>query len=112
MITYKYKNHAVRSEQWRYIRYENGDEELYHNAVDPYEWTNLATMAQYDPIKAELAKWLPKTDAPWPQQAMDKSSRAAKKGRQEGTKPGESDRRPVNVNLRPGWHALTTRSGG
>ena len=90
VMTYKYKNHAVRSEEWRYIRYENGDEELYHNAVDPYEWTNLATLAQYDPVKAELAKWLPKTDAPWPQQAMDGEAKAKKKARKRAKAAGGS----------------------
>jgi len=27
---------------WRYIRYEDGSEELYDHRVDPDEWTNLA----------------------------------------------------------------------
>ena len=30
-----YNNHAVRTEGWRYIRYANGDEELYDEANDP-----------------------------------------------------------------------------
>lgn len=70
LTTYKYKNHAVRSEQWRYIRYENGDEELYNNAQDPLEWTNLAMKPEYRSRKAELARWLPASDAPWPEQGM------------------------------------------
>ena len=36
------QNYALRDEEWRYIRYENGKEELYHAAKDPHEWTNLA----------------------------------------------------------------------
>lgn len=35
------KNFAVRSLDWRYIRYENGMEELYDLQNDPYEFTNL-----------------------------------------------------------------------
>ena len=35
VTTYHYKNHAVRTEGWRYIRYANGDEELYDEAADP-----------------------------------------------------------------------------
>ena len=35
------KNFAVRSTDWRYIRYENGQEELYNLSNDPYEFTNL-----------------------------------------------------------------------
>ena len=87
------------SEQWRYIRYENGDEELYHNAVDPYEWTNLATLHQYDPIKAELARWLPKTDAPWPQQAMEKSSKKALKKAKNGQKPIATPNAPAGLSV-------------
>ena len=36
------QSYSLRSRDWRYIRYENGKEELYHCAEDPYEWTNLA----------------------------------------------------------------------
>ncbi|MBN2505489.1 MAG: sulfatase [Verrucomicrobia bacterium] len=63
LTTHGFKNHAVRTEDWRYIRYENGDEELYHNAADPFEYTNLAARTEYAARKAELAKWLPKIDA-------------------------------------------------
>jgi arylsulfatase A-like enzyme len=42
------KNFAVRSENWRYIRYENGQEELYHLVTDPYEFTNLVDSANAD----------------------------------------------------------------
>lgn len=64
ITTYGFQNHAVRSEGWRYIRYANGDEELYHNAVDPHEYTNLAGLAEHAARKNELAQWLPKSDAP------------------------------------------------
>lgn len=33
---------AVVSDQWRYIRASNGQEELYDLSADPHEWTNLA----------------------------------------------------------------------
>ena len=42
LMTYGKNNHAVRDERWRYIRYEDGSEELYDHQNDPYEWTNLA----------------------------------------------------------------------
>ena len=64
ITTHGYKNHAVRSDGWRYIRYANGDEELYDNEHDPLEYINLAKQAEYAERKTELAKWLPKTDAP------------------------------------------------
>jgi arylsulfatase A-like enzyme len=34
-------SHTLRSTEWRFIRYENGDEELYDTAADPYGWKNL-----------------------------------------------------------------------
>ncbi|MSU67324.1 MAG: hypothetical protein EXS40_01950 [Opitutaceae bacterium] len=42
ITTYRYKNHAVRVEGWRYLRFENGDEELSNEVADPNEWKNLA----------------------------------------------------------------------
>jgi arylsulfatase A-like enzyme len=53
-------NHAVRSDRWRYIRYKDGTEELYDHTNDPWEWTNLATNAEYKDIIEEHKKWLPK----------------------------------------------------
>ena len=62
MTTYLYMNHAVRSEGWRLIRYKNGDQELYNEANDPNEWTNLATKPEFKEKIEELAKFLPKTN--------------------------------------------------
>jgi arylsulfatase A-like enzyme len=64
LVTYLQGNHAVCSERWRYIRYADGGEELYDQKNDPNEWTNLASKPEQAEVKAELAKWLPKTDAP------------------------------------------------
>lgn len=57
-------NHSVRTETHRYIRYKDGSEELYHNAEDPYEWSNLAEKPEFSDLKAELAEWLPKSEVP------------------------------------------------
>jgi arylsulfatase A-like enzyme len=54
-------NFGIRSEQWRYIRYADGSEELYDMQADPREWNNVA--AQRREVCAELARWLPKHDA-------------------------------------------------
>jgi arylsulfatase A-like enzyme len=59
MTTYMFNNHAVRSEGWRYIRYADGGEELYDEAKDPYEWTNLADKSEFAAKKTELAKVMP-----------------------------------------------------
>ena len=58
--THGFQNHAVSSEQWRFIRYADGSEELYNELTDPLEWTNLAKDDHYASLKAELGKWMPK----------------------------------------------------
>ena len=60
ITTHGRNNHGVRTERWRYIRYANGDEELYDHDADPHEWTNLAKDEKHAATKKELAKWLPK----------------------------------------------------
>ena len=62
--TYGYRNHAVRSERWRYIRYADGNEELYDHASDPNEWHNLAGSDEHRRIVRAHRRWLPSTDAP------------------------------------------------
>lgn len=64
VTTYGLNNHAVRTEGWRYIRYANGDEELYDETADPKEWTNLAGHAEHAERKAKLAALLPTHNAP------------------------------------------------
>jgi len=56
-------NHAVRTEDWRYIRYADGSEELYDERSDPNEWTNVATLPSSTRIKVDLARWLPKLNS-------------------------------------------------
>ncbi|VGO11988.1 Arylsulfatase [Pontiella desulfatans] len=41
------QSYSLRFKDWRYIRYQNGKEELYHTAQDPKEWTNLALNPEY-----------------------------------------------------------------
>lgn len=53
-------NVAIRSENWRYIKYHDGTEELYNSAKDPYEWDNLANGAKHGKILQEHRKWIPK----------------------------------------------------
>jgi arylsulfatase A-like enzyme len=63
LTTHGQGNHSLRSERWRYIRYADGAEEFYDHATDPNEWHNLATKPEFETVKTELAKSLPKTDA-------------------------------------------------
>ena len=52
-------NTSIRTEHWRYIRYEDGSEELYDHRNDPNEWTNLANRPEHEETKKELAKMIP-----------------------------------------------------
>jgi arylsulfatase A-like enzyme len=64
LMTYGERNHAVRSERWRYIRYVDGTEELYDHESDPHEWTNLVGNPSYAGIIAEHKKWIPTENTP------------------------------------------------
>ena len=70
-------NHAVRSRDWRYIRYKDGTEELYDcKTDDPWNHTNLLAgedRDKYASVVAEHQKWLPETEAPerGPEQVRD-----------------------------------------
>ncbi len=63
ITTHGPNNHSVRTEQFRYIRYADGTEELYDMTADPEEWTNLAEDSQYDATRHALSRWLPTTNA-------------------------------------------------
>lgn len=63
LINWYYRNYAIRSNNWHYIKYRDGGEELYDSNKDPEEHTNLAGDAQYEQIIADHKKYLPKTEA-------------------------------------------------
>ena len=64
LTTHGRNNHAIRGDRYRYIRYEDGGEELYDHQSDPMEHRNLAGEKSLAEVKAELAKWLPKENVP------------------------------------------------
>tara|TARA_R110002049_G_scaffold305056_3_gene501069 strand:- start:9645 stop:11078 length:1434 start_codon:yes stop_codon:yes gene_type:complete len=59
MTTYARKNHSLRGDRFRYIRYEDGSEELYDHDADPYEWTNLANAEDQQQRLADFRSMLP-----------------------------------------------------
>ena len=67
LTTHGFGNHSIRTERWRYIRYEDGSEELYDHWTDPHEWRNLASFNQFASTLSELRLFLPKHNEPWDQ---------------------------------------------
>ena len=63
ITTHNWKNHAVRTEQWRYIQYADGSEELYNMLADPEEWYNLGTQKEYRTTMDSLQRLLPQKNA-------------------------------------------------
>lgn len=57
-------SHSVRTDRWRYIRYNDGTEELYDHEDDEFEWVNLANKSEYNEVKSKLARWLQTVNAP------------------------------------------------
>ena len=74
ITTHGFKNHTVRTQNWRYISYAGGGEELYHHLKDPNEWTNLADDPEYADVKKRLKKHLPKTNKPSPKKTSGKNA--------------------------------------
>jgi len=48
------QNYSYRTKGWRYIRYSNGQEELYNHNKDPHDWNNLATDKQSQAVRITL----------------------------------------------------------
>ena len=63
--TYARGNHALRSDRYRYIRFEDGSEELYDHQTDPNEWNNLAGQPESLPTLEKFRKQLPEQEAPY-----------------------------------------------
>jgi arylsulfatase A-like enzyme len=59
-----YGNHAISGDRYRYIRWEDGSEELYDIVADPHEFKNLAGDPGMNGVKDALAAWLPDDNAP------------------------------------------------
>jgi arylsulfatase A-like enzyme len=55
----KPNEYAVINQQWRYIRYADGGEELYDIRQDPNEWKNLAGNAEFANVKKQLMSAAP-----------------------------------------------------
>lgn len=59
IMTHGPGNFAIRLDKWRYIKYQNGDEELYDIEGDPMEFHNLAAKAEFASVKHTLGQHVP-----------------------------------------------------
>jgi arylsulfatase A-like enzyme len=72
-------NFAVTGAHWRYLRYADGNEELYDSVNDPHEWTNLAGRPEVRAIQQMMAAKIPVL----PASPSDASSPPAKSSRKK-----------------------------
>lgn len=56
--------YALINETWRYIKYSDETEELYHVQKDPHEWDNLADNPDYKEVIESIKQHAPKSFAP------------------------------------------------
>ncbi len=90
-------NHAIRTRDFRYIRYHNDEEELYADD-DPWNHTNLASDPKYADVLAEHRQHLPKTEVPGiPQryQTIDENAWKQPKDRNVAEDAKSSDSKPM-----------------
>lgn len=92
LTTHGEQNHGVRSEKWRYIRYANGDEELYDEVKDPMEWKNLAGDPKLAEVKSELARWLPTENVPTPKNEKSPEAKAKTKAKKAAKRATGQDK--------------------
>ena len=65
ITTFGMNNHTVKSERFRYIRYEDGGEEFYDHKNDPNEFHNLANDIDYADEINRLKQYLPTINRNW-----------------------------------------------
>lgn len=70
VVTQERGTHAVCDERYSYLRYWNGEEELYDHENDPHEWVNRANDPALVAVKSRLMALLPSPEseagyAPW-----------------------------------------------
>ena len=84
LTTFDQGNYSVMGLRWHYIRYADGNEELYDNVSDPNEWTNLAKDPNHTATLQEMAKLVPHPGAQNPGEG--KKTVPEKKSKKAGAK--------------------------
>jgi arylsulfatase A-like enzyme len=65
ITTWGKNNHSVKTDDFRFIQYEDGSQELYDVNKDPNEWFNLAGIKEFRKTINKLRKLLPQENANW-----------------------------------------------
>jgi hypothetical protein len=65
ITSYDYNEFSIRTEDYRYIKYIDGSEELYDHRNDPEEWTNLARDPEFSETKDIMSSYIPENPAPF-----------------------------------------------
>ncbi len=65
ITTFGHKNHGIRTEDFRYIEYEDGLGELYDHRSDPEEWENLFSHPDYREVVERHRQLLPQDNVNW-----------------------------------------------
>lgn len=65
ITTFGMNNHSIRSDDFRFIRYEDGLGELYDLNRDKEEWVNLFSHPEYEEKLRSYEKLLPENNATW-----------------------------------------------
>jgi len=65
ITTYGKNNHSMINQSYRYIRYEDGSEELYDLSIDPDEKNNIADRPDLNAVKESLMLQFPQKNVPW-----------------------------------------------
>ncbi|MEW4487194.1 sulfatase [Thalassoglobus sp. JC818] len=81
ITTHGRNNHAIRSEKFRYIHYEDGSEELYDHESDSGEFNNIAGDPGMKEEIEKLKRWLPPNNAPDAPTQKKNANKTNKKGK-------------------------------
>ena len=57
-LSFNRGGHGLRSDRWAYLRYKNGDDELYDMEKDPEQFHNLAKNKEFTAIRNEMQSLL------------------------------------------------------
>ena len=110
-------NYGLSGRRYRYIAYDNGDEELYDIDTDRYEWTNLAAKPEFAEKIADLKSHVPDNFAPYEGASIDSLTKLKwiplNDERTPGSKPGgpEFDVHFTNKSGKPVKVFLMNRKG-